>query len=292
MLIRELSETFGPFLQIVLRGFFSALIAWLSAHFLGGGLRLKHLPRKAIVLLGLGYTFSVVLFTLSLETVPVGTAVFFLFSISTSIAFGFDYARRVIARNWRNALALAFSLCGIALASTVSLSGGQDVRGLILALLAGVGEGVANVSRSRLNKVSTDTAIWFQGVCAMVITLPLAYAGRSSLQTPVAIDWVTVVVFGLLLYLAGRLLVYGFGVLQSSRGTQVLSVEVPLAAVVGFLVYQEPVSLSIALGACFLFVSLFLTGSDHPGSPGAASRQPGSGDFRSTRGPVFGPRPP
>lgn len=260
VLIRYLEAPFGLMGQVAIRSTSLALLAGtvgaLRCYFIRR-LRVLRVPPPAWGV-AIGYAGSVVAFTVGVTLIPVGSAIFFLFAVSTAIAFGYDLSSGVIDRkSWALVLAFATCMTGVGLASTASVAATHSVAGVGLCVFAGVGEGVANVSRSRLDPAFTDQALLLQGLCALAVSvLPMGLGFGRGGEASTTHDWLLASLFGVALYVVGRLLVGGFGRLQSSRGTQVLALEIPAAALIGFAVYGERVPESVLLGGLLLIVSL------------------------------------
>lgn len=252
-LVRVLSEMFGDYTQVGARmglAFVFLLIVALAFNLV------KKLSPKEIgyaVLLGLISIGIVASFTMAIVEVKIATVVFLLYAASmiSSLILGTIFFKESLGIQKIIALILAF--IGLWMFGDVLIA---LTFGVLAALFSGVCEGFGNVVRKKLKGVDKTTVLLYQffvsGVGALLLAALFAEPMIKEVGTgPI----IALVVFALLQLGLNNLLLYGFQHFDVNIGTVILSLELFFAAILGFVLFGEALTVNEILGGVAIFVA-------------------------------------
>lgn len=260
--IRELQAMFSD------AGQYAARLLLLTASVVLLGLLLRRsltLPRQAAgraVILGLTSAATVVLFVVAINATKVANAFFLCYggSILASVLLGrLLFAERPSRSQWA---AVAVSLAG--------LSAYADVLtvlsvGAVAGVLSGVADAMANSARRSLAGFDRWGVLLYSYAAGAAIGLLLV----TQMTGPVVreVSWWPTTVLVLLVVVGigmSQLLLYGFAHTPLGAGTIILASELFFAAIAGWLLYSEVLSLREAVGGLLVFIAAVLSAVDVP----------------------------
>lgn len=161
---------------------------------------------------------------------------------------------------------LAFLGCALAAGFHPAADLSITPEGLLAGLGAGLGYALYSIfGRYALNRGYSSLTITlytfaFSSLGSLFLTDTPALAGRVF-GSPESLPWILALA---LVTCAAAYLLYTYGLtkIESSRASILASIEPAVATLVGFLAFQEPLTLWSAAGICLVFLSLILLNAD------------------------------
>ena len=252
-LIRILSEMFGDYTQVAARmGLaFVFLLTIAIAFKLIKKLSLTHIAYA--ILLGVISTGIVAAFTVAIIETKLATAVFLLYAASmvSSLVLGTLFFKENLGV--QKIIALIFAFIGLWLFSDVLIA---LTLGVFAAIFSGFCEGCANVVRKKLKGVDKTTVLLYQFfVSAMGAFILAGIFAEPMIKTISSGPIVALIVFALLQLALNNLLLYGFQHFDVNIGTVILSLELFFAAILGFVLFGEKLTIYELLGGIAIFTA-------------------------------------
>jgi len=239
ILVHVVSPMFGTGMQSFLRAFIAAV---LIAIVIALRRRLAKLTRGQLIrtiFVGLGAFATFTLFTVSVHTVKIGTAMGVLYGCSIISAC---LTGAIFLKEKFTAVQLAGTV--LALAGLGMYAGGAGLGGISIGIIAGacagVSDGIANCIRKTLKGVDRNTVVMYQsivnafGALAVVFATNERYVVHASLAASAGI-----VCLGLLSLGLGSMLLYGFSHFEVHVGAVILSSQVFFAVLLGAVFLRE-----------------------------------------------------
>ncbi len=257
----------------------TALAFWILLPFRDGG-GLKVTLREVLLFLALGCG-SVLVFTTcyfaAIERMPLSAAAILLYTSPIWIMLmSVLFFREKLTGRKLLALILAFSGC--VLVSGIS-GEGITLPGLILGLCSGIGYGLYSIlgtialRRSSAYKV-TAWAFLFAAAVSWLICRPgemiSRFAAAEDLKRLLLLCGLTALVTAVIPYLAYTL---GLRTVEPGRAGILATVEPMVAALLGILVFSEPLSFLSALGMALILAAVILLNRKGRGAAKRASPQ-------------------
>lgn len=215
--------------------------------------------RKANPWLIVGYTLAfpiaVVLFTYSVLQTKIMTTLFWLYlsSLVTSLVVGVGYFKEKMTG--QKILSLGLVVVGLAVYN-YPFSGQFLSVGAGLAVLSGVFDATANGFKKFFSgKVDRFVLVALQMVGGLVVAGILSLQQGFTFPSLSPTAWIVGVVFGFSLVLVSYLTLFGFSHFDLNLGTVVLASELFFASVLGWLIFQESVSLAEGIGGGLIFLA-------------------------------------
>ena len=267
VLIRYLSFDGIPIIsQVSLRYVFAFLAAIVYLFFIAK--ESFHLPRKHIGLLLaasiLGYGMLNLLYSIAIVETTVSTVIFlfFTFTIFTPIASYFFLKEKI---NQINILSLMVSLVALLLLFKPTGETIFNIGGL-LALLSSFAQTMYLVIRKKLHEYSgtmmmvINTFLGLIVVGALGIILESNFYFDGGIQQISQFSWITIIIFGVLNFLAWLTMTLGFGKFTSSTGSLILLSEIIFSLTFAYIFFTEvPDVITIAGGILIIIASALVT---------------------------------
>jgi len=249
--VHLVSPMFGTGMQSFLRAFIAAVLVAGVIIFRRRLARLTRTQLIRTVLVGLGAFGTFTLFTVSVHTITVGTAMGLLYgcSILSACISGALFLKESFTRV--QLIGTLLALAGLGLYAGNAGLAGVGI-GMLAAAGAGICDGVANCVRKTLKGVDRNTVVMYQsivsalGALCLVLATSEHYVNHAS--WPAAIGMLCL---GLLSIALGSLLLYGFAHFEVHVGAVVLSSQVFFAVLLGALFLHEVPTL-YELAGCIL----------------------------------------
>jgi S-adenosylmethionine uptake transporter len=260
VLIREMAPMFGDNAQVAFR--FTLAFAFLGVYVL---VRRRSTPVAAgpsvrAAVLGVVFTASVLLFTVSVNLTKIANSVFLLYAASmlTSLLVGTLVLEERLGVAKVVAIVLALAGLSMYASALVSVS-----LGVVTGLLSGMLDGLANALRKTLQGVDRTAVLLRQyaagAAFGVVVTL---FAGGDRIRVVSVLPVLAGVAFALAAILLGNLLLYGFQHFDVNVGTVILATELVFAALCGWIFFGELPTRSEAIGGALIFAGAAVSALD------------------------------
>lgn len=200
------------------------------------------------------FPFSVLFFTIASIQTKIALAVFGLYigSLLSSLIIGIIFFREKFTGE--KLLSLSLTVLGL-LFLTYPLSLTTVNMGILLGLLAGCFEGIANAFRKQIaGKKDRFVLAGYQSIGGIIVSGGLLLiAGQTTFPALSAATIIVTLLFGLILMSVMVLLLVGFKNFDLNLGTIVLSSELVFSLIFGILFFSEyPKTAEIIGGSCIL----------------------------------------
>lgn len=238
VLVREMAHMWGDQAQIAVR----FALVWLILTFFAVVKRKKvSIPRDKVlttVIYSILAAISILFFTLSVQMTTIANTLFTSNAVELFVAFMLGTLLLKESLTKRKLIAIALSLAGLALYSDSLLSGNP---GIVFGLLAGATVGVTNLFAKKLKGVDIGAILKVQfgvGTIFMVV-LTLLFSANDIVRTVSVEGVAATALFAIILIVATRLVLYGFQHSDINIATVVLSSQLAIGALLGFLFFKE-----------------------------------------------------
>jgi drug/metabolite transporter (DMT)-like permease len=252
-LVRVLSDMFGDYTQVAARmglAFIFLLVVALAFKLV------KKLSLAQIgysVLLGVISIGIVASFTMAVIEIKIATTVFLLYAASmvSSLILGTLLFKESLG--FQKILALVLAFVGLWMFGDILTA---LTFGVFAALFSGVCEGLGNVVRKKLKGVDKTTVLLYQFFVSSAGALILAMLFLEPMIKEISTGpIIALTVFALLQLGLNNLLLFGFQHFDVNIGTVILSLELFFAAILGFLIFGENLSMSELFGGIAIFTA-------------------------------------
>ena len=153
------------------------------------------------------------------------------------------------------AILLSFTGCGL----ITGLFSGGGLSAAPVALLAGLGAGMGYgfqgvFTKKFMQKYTSVTVVFYYFLFATIFGLPLSDAGSMGKAFAGAPFSLPVAVFGAIIcyVVPFALYAYALNFIEASKAAVIVSVEPVVAALIGFLIYNEPLTAAVAFGVILI----------------------------------------
>jgi drug/metabolite transporter (DMT)-like permease len=238
VLVREMAHMWGDQAQIAARFALVWIILVVYAHFRS---EKASIPRSKIlpaVIYSVLAALAILFFTLSVQATTIANTLFTSNATELFVAFllGTILLKETLTR--RKLIAIGLALAGLALYSDSLLNGNA---GIIFGLLAGATVGVCNLLAKKLKGVDLGAILRLQFGLGTVfmIALTLLFSANDIVRTISIEGMVITLLFALVLIFATRLVLYGFQHSDINIASVVLSSQLAIGALLGFLFFRE-----------------------------------------------------
>lgn len=257
VLIRILDTSFGPVTQTTVRFSVALGVVVLIIVFKKIPFQLSGINKYAAIVFAVSFPLMTVLFTQAVIHTKATSALFLLFA--TSLIFSFVAGRMHFAEKVTARKCVAVLLCLLGIASFADIFHLQLSLGAVLAVMAGLFEGLANASRKILGISNLWMLLLFQFSIGVALTLVVAkfsgevMVGDVSWPIVLAAIW-----FGLSILLGSVLLNYGFAHSELNLGTIIFSSELVFAMILNRIVLGEIPTTSEYMGAVAILSAILV----------------------------------
>ena len=254
-LVRILSEMFSDYMQVAARMGLAFVFLCIVALLFRRLRRLKQSQVVYALLLGIVSTAIIVFFTIAINEIKIASTIFLLYiaSMLTSLFMGTLIFKESLGAQKMAALFLA--VVGLSLFMSEHMALGLGV-GMVSALLSGVSEGVGNVIRKKLKDADRVTVTLVQFLVITITAFILVgMAGESAIREVSWLPIVALIAFSTLQLALNNLLLFGFQNFDVNIGTVILSLEIFIAAIFGFLIFGETLSTAEIAGGVVIFTA-------------------------------------
>jgi len=248
VLVREMAHMWGDQAQVAVRFALVWLILVIYAHFKGHKVTIPRSKILLVVMYSVIAAIAILFFTLAVQMTTIANTLFMSNATELVVAFllGTILLKERLTR--RKFLAIALALAGLALYSDSLLSGST---GLLFALLGGASTAFCNLIAKKLKGVDLNAILRVQfGVgTILLVILTLLFSANDIVRTVSIEGTVVTIAFALVLIFATRLVLYGFQNSDINIASVVLSSQLAIGALLGFLFFREvPAPLEIVSG--------------------------------------------
>ena len=254
-LVRILSEMFSDYMQVAARMGLAFVFLCIVALLFRRLRRLKQSQVVYALLLGIVSTAIIVFFTIAINEIKIASTIFLLYiaSMLTSLFMGTLIFKESLGA--QKMVALFLAVVGLSLFMSEHMALGLGV-GMVSALLSGVSEGVGNVIRKKLKDADRVTVTLVQFLVITITAFILVgMAGESAIREVSWLPIVALIAFSTLQLALNNLLLFGFQNFDVNIGTVILSLEIFIAAIFGFLIFGETLSTAEIAGGVVIFTA-------------------------------------
>lgn len=238
VLIRVLNASFGPVTQTTVRFGIALGIVVLIIVFKKIPFQLSGINKYAAIVFAASFPLMTVLFTQAVINTKATNALFLLFA--TSLIFSFVAGRVYFGEGITVRKCVAGLLCLLGIASFADIFHLQLSIGAVLAVIAGLFEGLANTSRKILGLSNLWMLLLFQFSIGVALTLVVAKSSGEVMVDDVSWPVVLAAIwFGVSILLGSVLLNYGFAHSELNLGTIIFSSELVFAMTLNRIVLGE-----------------------------------------------------
>lgn len=250
--IKVLDETFGRYTQIFARSFIAIIVLLILLWAGHESLRIKRTDYKRAGLFAIGFPMIIIFFTLAVLHGKTTNAVMLLYAGSLLSAFliGTFYFKESVTR--QKVVAILLVLIGLLL-FTRPWQGFVLSSGLIFGLLAGFSDGYTNSLRKLVQDLPRNTILFYQYSLQTIVSLLLIVFTRETIIKDLRLNGIVVaLIFGILLVVLGRLLLFGFQRIDVNLATVVLSLELVFSVILSSIFLHERPQAHELIGAAFV----------------------------------------
>lgn len=217
---------------------------------------------KYLIMFGVAFPLSIVLFTFSANTIKVTNSLFMLYVgglLSTAILGKFVLKQELTLKHY---ISFALAILGLSFFvypfDITSLS-----IGLVAGIFSGIFEGACHALRGLMKNVKREIIVFYQSLSGVILASLILFVSGDKIFTNFSSTGIIVaLIFGALLVAIGYLLAYGFGNFDASLGTIILATELLFALIINTLILKEaPTSFEI-IGGLLIFAGSIITSID------------------------------
>lgn len=201
---------------------------------------------------------SFLLFFYTMNNMPIGMAYFLYYGANTFLGYllGNLLFREKITPMKRVAFLLA--ICGMALTFLLNI---QDVSLVLFGAAVLSGSLCAGwfVIVKKLPGYSGKQLTFFDSLLPIVIYCIGSIATKEHWTMPqLTPTWIASLSYGALFVITGQLIIYGYHRVEAQIGSLILLIEIPIAALLAYLFYHEPITLKTTLGGILILIAMTL----------------------------------
>lgn len=257
---RVISMDFGAVFQAVAKNLIVFLMLAAYILYSKSWKKIASSDFKWFLLMNLPGIMAIVTIFIAFNNLALGTAMFTVYATSTLTGYflGFVlFGERLTAQK---VVSLLACFTGLYLMFSNSFSGGRFLF-LILACLSGVGSAAWNVfSKKVSSKYSLAEILVVDSSLTMMVGFPLAVLLREPTAFPsFSQQWLGVLLYALVSFLACLLTLNGFRHLQAQIGSLILLLEPVFATFFGWLFYREILTAYAVLGGLLILFGAALS---------------------------------
>lgn len=213
---------------------------------------------KNVVALGFSFSMVVTFFTLAVLRTTIANTTFLYYGASMICSFlvgTFVFKEKV---NTGKAVALVLALGGLALYSGSIFAASL---GILFALVSGVFDSSSNILRRTLAGIDRATVLRAQYGTGVIVLLAItAFSSQPVIKHASGWGILLTLLYGVMLTQLGSLLLYGFQHFDVNIGTVVLSSEIALSVLVGWIFYNEVPAMHEMIGGTMILVAAVISG--------------------------------
>lgn len=256
---RLIGQGFEVFAQNWIRNLFVTLIALLAVFLSRKWTPLKKEDLPAIVGWVVCDTLITICLFLSFNHLPIGTALFLLYSGIT--VTGYLIGSFVLKEKMTlpKLLAIILSLTGLCIIFGFSL-GKLQIAYVSTAIAAGVLGGIWNIFPKFIStKYSSFQLIVFDAGAIFLTSLPLALFFHQEAPTfSISLPWIGIVLYGLTQFVGDQLMIHGFRRVEAHVGSLITPLEAVFGTILAFIFFKESLSTMTLIGGGFVVFGAIL----------------------------------
>lgn len=251
-----MGDTFPPFYQAWVRSLIIMLIMAPLMYRYGSFKKINREDWPALCVFIVFCVFTQVPIYYAFNNAPIGTVQLIFYSVFVITAYfvGRFYLGETITKVKLLSMALAFTGLAIVFGNAVLTFA---PLGLGLAMLNGVASGGEVASSKKIEEKYSPSLIVFWGWAFTLIShLPISLIVGEQ-QVPIALDrpWLWLLIYSFVNAAAFWLVIVGFRYVDASIGSLIGLLEVVFAVVFGAIIFDEPLSFSLLLGAILILAA-------------------------------------
>jgi len=188
----------------------------------------------------------------------IGTTYFLFYGGSTVVGYMLGkllFNERMNIIKW---ISMILATMGLFLIYTINFTN-TSILLVLIALGSGATTAFWNVSIKKINTVPSIQLTFLDNALTIPLYIVLSIITKEILTAPAwNTVWIASFGYGLLFVMTGQLIIYGFNRLEAQIGSIIMLAEVPIAILLGFLVYKETITLSTTIGGLFILSAILI----------------------------------
>jgi len=265
--IRLSANYFGDYAQIATRFAAAWMIVSILMRINGRNAPARELlgadwqTRRTVLLLIIAFPLSIVFFTLAVQRVQIGVSVFGLYSGSLTVTTLADLMSRRIRPTRLSIISLLVTIAGMGFLLGPELASEREplISGILLAVAAGICEGLANYSRGEVQSSNHSQLLTYQFGFGVVLAAALSMSsGQSWFRQSPPLAILLGILYGAALVAIAFGLEWAFKRVSYQVGTQILSTEIVFAVILGSLLYSEVPNPASSIGGVLILCGALL----------------------------------
>lgn len=190
---------------------------------------------------------------------PLGTAMFILYALSTIVGYILGSLMFKEKLNATKIISLGLSLVGLILLYKGSLEFVKNIN-LFWAILSGILYGVYfTTTKTISNKYSVIQIDSFYFLINTLVYLVIALVIHDRFYANfISISWLFNFIYIVTIMATGILVVYGFRYVEAQKGSLILLAELPFVLILGFFLFKETPGILNVIGALLILIAMVL----------------------------------
>jgi len=192
------------------------------------------------------------------NNMQIGTTYFLFYGGSTVVGYMLGkllFNERMNIIKW---ISMILATMGLFLIYTINFTN-TSILLVLIALGSGATTAFWNVSIKKINTVPSIQLTFLDNALTIPLYIVLSIITKEILTAPAwNTVWIASFGYGLLFVMTGQLIIYGFNRLEAQIGSIIMLAEVPIAILLGFLVYKETITLSTTIGGLFILSAILI----------------------------------
>ena len=259
ILLRTVGSEIPPFYANVTRSTVATLLFLPLLRYAGGFPHMSKRDMPWIFFRTLAGTISILLFSTSVNHLPINVTYFIFYGGSTigGYILGRIMMNETITSLKYAALVLAFVGLGLVYHVTALT---HDPLYLGLAFVCGISTAFWNISPKKLKGTLSDIQLSFldNALSIGLCILPSLFFRETWILPTLTNAWVANITIGVLFVITGIQVVYGFRRLDAQVGSIIMLSEVIFAVIASYLLYNEMLTISTFFGGLCIIMAIIL----------------------------------
>lgn len=260
VLARFVGFSIPLFYQNVTRNLFAACILLLMLVCVKKNTwkRMTPFAWKIVSIRALMGTTSFLLFFYTMNNMPIGMAYFLYYGANTFLGYFLGnilFHERITKIKW-----IAFILAFIGMASIYAFNF-TSVSPLLFFTAVSAGALCAGwfVIIKKINGYSATQLTFFDNSLPIIVYLVGSLYMKEQWTIPTLSPiWIASFGYGALFIITGQLIIYGFQRVEAQIGSLILLIEIPIATLLAYIFYHEPITLQTTLGGIIILIAMIL----------------------------------
>ena len=254
-----IGDTIPVFYQSALRDFFSSLVLLVPLIFFKKWRSIQKKDLGWIIFRSVTGIFGFALYYIAINNIPMGTTYFLSYAgmLFGSFLFGkFLFGERL---SMIKSMSLLLAFLGLMLIYSVSFQNGSAFFAF-LSLIAGCFTSVWNMFAKKISSSYSALQLNYLDMVVTAVTgiFISALIHERWIEPSFSQSWLALAGMGSIFIITGQLIIYGFRHLEAQVGSIVMLMEIVFGLFLGFMLYDEVLSVTSLIGGALIIVAVVL----------------------------------